>query len=91
MARRFCLSNSVCFVCSKQRNESYSLLSGLHNCAGKGLAFLTLRTVVSAIVQNFDIGFVPGETMEDFDEKFLDTFMIALPQLKLCFTPRAKA
>jgi hypothetical protein len=52
---------------------------------------LTLRSVLSAIVQNFDVGFVPGETNEDFGEQFLDTFIITLPSLTLRLTPRAKA
>lgn len=34
---------------------------GLHPCAGKDVAQLTIKTAVSAIVQNFDIAFAPEE------------------------------
>ncbi|KAF2689772.1 cytochrome P450 67 [Lentithecium fluviatile CBS 122367] len=62
---------------------------GLHSCAGKNLAYLTLRTVVSAIMLNFDVEFAPGETGEAFD-KFVDNFIMSLPPLKLRFGPRCK-
>lgn len=45
---------------------------------------------MSAIVQNFDVELVPGEQAENFDEGFVDVFMISLPQLKLRFVPRTK-
>jgi cytochrome P450 len=63
-------------------------ISGTHACAGKGLAYMILRTSLSLIVQNFDVAFAPGETGETFDKEFLDTFLLALPPLKLVFTSR---
>lgn len=45
------------------------------------MAYVILRTAVSAIVQNFDVEFVPGETPEDFDEQFIDTFLLCVQQL----------
>jgi cytochrome P450 len=63
---------------------------GMHTCAGKSLAYLTLRTAISALVQNFDIDFAPGETGEKFDEKFLASLMMALRPIMLTFTPVAQ-
>lgn len=36
---------------------------GLHHCAGKDMALLTLRTAMSTIVQNFDITIAPEESI----------------------------
>jgi hypothetical protein len=44
-----------------------------------------LRVALSALVQNFQIDFAPGETGEKFDKDFLASFMMALD---LVFTPR---
>lgn len=61
---------------------------GMHACAGKNFAYMTLRTAISALVQNFNITFAHGETGEQFDKEFLASFMMALRPLKLVFTPR---
>jgi hypothetical protein len=47
-----------------------------------------LRSSVSAIVQNFSIGFGPGGTGEAFDRDMMDTLMIKLPPLPLRFVPK---
>ncbi|KAF1851981.1 cytochrome P450 67 [Cucurbitaria berberidis CBS 394.84] len=60
---------------------------GMHSCAGKNLAYLTLRIALSAIVQNFEIPFAPGETGEKFDGNYLSSLMMTLRPLKLVFTP----
>jgi cytochrome P450 len=62
----------------------------LHSCAGKGLAYLSLRTAISAIVQNFDVEIVSEEAARKFGEGWEDTYVISLPPLPLRFTPRAK-
>jgi cytochrome P450 len=61
----------------------------MHACAGKSLAYMTLRTAISALVQNFDIDFAPDETGEKFDGDFLASFMMVLRPLNLIFTPRS--
>ena len=63
----------------------------MHACAGKNLAYLTMRTAISAIVQNFDITFAPGETGEKFDGDYLGQFVMMLRPLQLVFTPRSSA
>jgi cytochrome P450 len=64
-------------------------IAGLHTCVGKNLAYMELRMVVSAILQNFDVDFAPGETGKEFDEGFKDSFIMMLLPLNLRFTPRA--
>ncbi|KAF2866056.1 cytochrome P450 [Massariosphaeria phaeospora] len=63
---------------------------GTHNCIGKNLAYLSLRTSLSAIVLNFEVSLAEGETGEVFDTGFADTLLLTLPPLKLMFTPREK-
>jgi hypothetical protein len=48
-----------------------------------------LRIAISALVQNFEIRFAPGETGEKFDKDFLASFMMALRPLNLVFTLRS--
>ncbi|KAF2272859.1 cytochrome P450 67 [Westerdykella ornata] len=62
--------------------------SGLHSCPGQNLAIVSLRYLVSSVVQNFDIEFAPGETGETFDKDFEDTALMKLPPLKLRFVKR---
>jgi cytochrome P450 len=50
---------------------------GVHHCAGKHVAILTLRTATSAIAQNFDISFA---------RRFLSPVLMALRPLHLIFT-----
>ncbi|KAL5398048.1 hypothetical protein PMIN06_005494 [Paraphaeosphaeria minitans] len=61
---------------------------GAYSCPGKNLAQLSLRTSVSAIAQNFNVAFAPGETGEAFENEALDTFTVTLAPLQLVFTPR---
>jgi cytochrome P450 len=63
--------------------------TGMHACAGKGLAYMTLRIAISALVQNFEFNFAPGEPGEKFDGEFLASFMMVLRPLKLIFTPKS--
>ncbi|KAH7382175.1 cytochrome P450 [Pyrenochaeta sp. MPI-SDFR-AT-0127] len=62
---------------------------GMHACVGKNLAYLTLRTALTAIVLNFDITFAPGETGDEFDGNYLSSLMMTLRPLQLIFTPRS--
>lgn len=62
---------------------------GAYGCPGKALALLSLRIVLSAIVQNFEVSFAQGEDGETFVEDTLDTFTVTLPPLQLQFMPRA--
>lgn len=66
---------------------------GLHRCAGKDLAYLTLRTALSAIVQNFDVGFSGEESegsLRAFDERFLSSLLMTLRPLRLVFRTRER-
>ncbi|KAJ4398618.1 hypothetical protein N0V91_010050 [Didymella pomorum] len=64
---------------------------GLHHCAGKDVALLTLRTAMAAIVQNFDITFAPQESKDSkraFDRQFLSPVLMTPRPLHLIFTAR---
>ena len=66
---------------------------GLHHCAGKDVAYLTLRTAISAIVQNFDVRFAAEENEESkkaFDERFLSSMLMTPRPVHLIFTVREK-
>ncbi|KAH8647268.1 cytochrome P450 [Xylariales sp. PMI_506] len=61
---------------------------GGYICPGKNLARISIRAALSMILLTFDVSFAPGENGEVFDNEVLDTFVITLPPLMLCFTPR---
>ncbi|KXJ88976.1 cytochrome P450 [Microdochium bolleyi] len=65
-------------------------LLGGYICPGRYLARHIVRAALSTILLNFDVSFGPGETGEAFDKDMLDTFVITLPPLSLCFTPRGE-
>jgi hypothetical protein len=50
---------------------------------------MELRTVISLIVDEFDVALAPGEDGSDLLENSHDVFTIALGKLKLVFTPRS--
>ncbi|KAI1391672.1 putative benzoate 4-monooxygenase cytochrome P450 [Hypoxylon trugodes] len=62
--------------------------SGIYTCAGKNLAVLSLRIIISKLVQQFDISLAPGETGEKFKNETLDTFTSTCTPLMLQFSPR---
>ncbi|KAF2730514.1 cytochrome P450 [Polyplosphaeria fusca] len=64
-------------------------LLGAHSCVGKNLAYLSLRTSLSLIMLNFDVGLALEESGRDFINGALDTVVLMLPPLRLVFTPRA--
>ncbi|ORY18831.1 cytochrome P450 67 [Clohesyomyces aquaticus] len=57
---------------------------------GKNVAQMSQRTSLSAIAQNFDVSFAPGEMGEEFDKEVLDAFTVTLPPIQLQFTPRKR-
>ncbi|KAK8134836.1 hypothetical protein PG984_006848 [Apiospora sp. TS-2023a] len=59
---------------------------GAFSCPGKNLGLMVLRIALSSIVQNFEVGFAPGETGVEFDNEAKDTFTTMLPPLNLQFT-----
>jgi len=63
---------------------------GHYGCPGKSLAQLSLRISLSAIAQNFDVEFAPGEDGVKFDNDPLDTFTVTLQPLQLQFKPRSR-
>ncbi|KAI4599031.1 hypothetical protein KJ359_002448 [Pestalotiopsis sp. 9143b] len=65
-------------------------LLGAYACPGKSVARLSVRTALSLILMHFDVSFAPGEDGEAFDKDFLDTFVVTLSPLRLCFTARKR-
>ncbi|KAH7036039.1 cytochrome P450 [Microdochium trichocladiopsis] len=65
-------------------------LLGPYICPGRYLARHSVRAALSIILLNFDVSFAPGETGESFENDVLDTFVVTLSPLRLCFTPRVE-
>ncbi|KAK7538241.1 putative cytochrome P450 [Phyllosticta citribraziliensis] len=72
----------------KEKNAFFPMYVGMYHCAGKQLALWEMRSVISRVALQFDIGLAPGEDGREFDEKALDTFTMALPPLQMCFKER---
>lgn len=62
--------------------------SGPYGCIGKSLALMQIRTLVSKIVMEFDIGFAPGEDGSGLLERSKDHFTLGLADLNLEFKRR---
>lgn len=61
---------------------------GAYSCIGRVLAMMELRSVISRIALNFDVGFAEGETGRKFDTEVKDTFTFEVPDLWLVFKRR---
>ncbi|CEJ58377.1 hypothetical protein PMG11_07034 [Penicillium brasilianum] len=61
---------------------------GHYSCAGKQLAYLSMRIALRSIAREFDISLAPGEDGKFFDENAKDTFTLALQPLHLVFSGR---
>ena len=60
---------------------------GAYSCVGKNLALMELRSVISAVVREFDISFAPGEDGTSVVAKAKDTFTLSPGDLHLRFHP----
>ncbi|KAL1596515.1 hypothetical protein SLS60_009162 [Paraconiothyrium brasiliense] len=61
---------------------------GPHLCAGKIVAYTSMRIALSKLVMEFDVVFAPDEDGVAFDTRELETFSTVVPPLQLIFTPR---
>lgn len=66
----------------------FAFCMGPHLCAGKTMAYISMRAVLSKLVMAFDVAFAPGEDGVIFDTQELETFSTVVPPLQLTFTPR---
>ncbi|KAK7029615.1 hypothetical protein VNI00_014313 [Paramarasmius palmivorus] len=57
-------------------------------CAGKALALVEMRTVIAAIVANFDIAFEPGWDTREWERDLKDFFILRVGRLPVIFTAR---
>ncbi|KAK7029018.1 hypothetical protein VNI00_014728 [Paramarasmius palmivorus] len=57
-------------------------------CAGKALALMEMRTVIAAIVANFDIAFEPGWDTREWERDLKDFFILRVGRLPVVFTAR---
>ncbi|KAJ4321021.1 hypothetical protein N0V94_003079 [Neodidymelliopsis sp. IMI 364377] len=65
--------------------------SGVHACAGKALAYVTLRIVVAALVMGFEVRVAEGESEERlraFEGRFLSSLLMGLRPLGVVFRER---
>jgi cytochrome P450 len=61
---------------------------GPANCAGKNLALLELRTVISYIIRRFDLMFVEGYDVSRWDKEGEDYFVFQTGGLPIKLTQR---
>ncbi|UNI22116.1 hypothetical protein JDV02_008036 [Purpureocillium takamizusanense] len=61
---------------------------GPFSCAGKNLAIMELRMVISRIVLRYRIAFAPGEDGEAFQSGAKEKLTLWLPPLRMVFTRR---
>jgi cytochrome P450 len=73
----------------KRRDAFMPFSTGPYNCAGKGLAMMELRSVVSRVVGEFDIVLPEGFRGEEFFEEIKDHFTAGAPGVEVRFV-RAK-
>ncbi|KAF2736158.1 cytochrome P450 [Polyplosphaeria fusca] len=60
---------------------------GPHLCAGKHMAYMSMRIALSKLVMEFDVKFAPGEDGIAFYTQESETFSTLVPPLQLKFTP----
>ncbi|KAF2089797.1 putative benzoate 4-monooxygenase cytochrome P450 [Saccharata proteae CBS 121410] len=65
--------------------------AGPYNCAGKNLAMMELRSVISRVAQQYDISFPANEPFagDSFFARMTDHFTLGVPKQSLVFTRRA--
>lgn len=61
---------------------------GPMNCAGKGLAMLEMRTVVTALLQRFEMRLPEKWDPSSFEREYKDYFNATRPDLPVTLTPR---
>ena len=61
---------------------------GPANCAGKGLAMLEMRMVVSAIMQRLDLSLAEGFNAGVYESNMLEYFIMTRPLLPVVGKPR---
>lgn len=73
------------------RNAFMPFLMGPYICAGRTLAMMEIRSVISRTVHEFDIGFPPGTKFdeEEYFSKVKEHFIASAPKQQLVFTKRA--
>jgi cytochrome P450 len=63
-------------------------LSGAYSCVGKQLALMELRWVLTTVVNQFDMEFLPGFDEQAFVDGSEDTFTLVCAPLPVRFSKR---
>jgi cytochrome P450 len=63
--------------------------TGPRNCPGRNLGLMELRTVVSYIVQRFDMEVAEGYELDRWEGRLKDSFIMAKGALPVVLTPRS--
>lgn len=74
----------------KHKDAFQSFSSGPYGCIGKNLALMELRTVISQILDRFDVNVAPGEDGKALMDDTIDHFTLGLAPLKLRFEERKR-
>ncbi|KAF7596508.1 hypothetical protein BBP40_001380 [Aspergillus hancockii] len=61
---------------------------GAFTCAGKALAMMQMRMLISCVALRYDVGFAPGEDGVAFWEGARETLTLWIPGLKMVFRER---
>lgn len=64
---------------------------GRYSCIGKQLGLIEIRYVTAHLIHKYNLSFAKDQAPHKFVEGQRDTFTIALPDLKLVFTPRSES
>ncbi|KAK2793068.1 hypothetical protein FQN52_002216 [Onygenales sp. PD_12] len=72
------------------RNAFMPFMIGPYNCAGKSLAMMELRSVISRTIHEFDVGFPPNSNFnpDDYFSRSKDHFVAGAALQDLVFTQR---
>jgi cytochrome P450 len=73
----------------KHKDAFQSFSSGPYGCIGKNLAMMELRTVITQILDRFDVSFAKGEDGSALMDNTIDHFTLGLAPLKLRFAERS--
>lgn len=71
-----------------EKDAFFPFSTGPFGCIGKNLAYMEIRTIVSQLVDQFDISFAPGEDGHRLLYKTVDHFTLGMEPLMLQFTRR---
>jgi len=74
----------------KDKGAFMPYTTGIYQCAGKPLATLEMRMIVSRIALTFDLEFAEGKVPEHYEDGLQDLFTLRLPSFFVKFISRKR-